>query len=65
MSIYGRAYDDFWRVFSIVHPEISLSKVLYEICIDFWDDVYDEHKTFLENMCAAEEYLKKHINDYE
>ena len=65
MSIYGHEFDKFWYMFGQAYPDIKLSEVWYEICLDFWEDEYDECLTVKENLAHAASYIKSHINDYD
>lgn len=61
-SIYGEEYDNFWHAFYLRHPNIS---AWYEVCLDFWEDVYNESLSIEENISNATDYIREHENDYD
>ena len=63
-SIYGKEYNDFWDSFNKIYPNI-LDSVWYEVCLDFWEDVYNECLSIKENITAAKKYIDEHKFDYD
>lgn len=62
VSIYGEEYDSFWAEFDKTYKDSP--EVWYEVRLDFFEDVYDDSLSLEQNLHAADEYIKRHKDDY-